>query len=37
MHGVEKIEGLMSNKIFSEEILGIKSLLKSGSENVKKW
>ena len=29
MHGVEKIEGLLPNKIFSEEILGIKSLLKN--------
>lgn len=28
MYGVEKIEGLLLNKIFSEEILGIKSLLK---------
>lgn len=28
MHGVGKIEGLVSSKIFSEEILGIKSLLK---------
>ncbi len=30
MHGVEKIEGLLLNKTFSEEIMGIKSLLKSG-------
>lgn len=28
MHGVEKIENSLSNKLFSEEILGIKSLLK---------
>lgn len=30
MHGVRKIEGLLLNKNFSEEIMGIKSLLKSG-------
>lgn len=30
MHGVGKIEKLLLNKIFSEEMLGIKSLLKSG-------
>jgi chromosomal replication initiator protein len=29
MHGVKKIEGLLSNKVFLEEILGIKSLLKN--------
>lgn len=33
MHGVGKIEGLLLNKNFSEEIMGIKSLLKSGGEN----
>ena len=37
MHGVEKIEGLLTDKIFSEEILGIKSLLKNNSGNIKKW
>jgi chromosomal replication initiator protein len=37
MHGVGKIEGLLSNKTFSEEILGIKSLLKTSNENLKKW
>jgi chromosomal replication initiator protein len=30
MYGVKKIEGLLLNKVVSEEILGIKSLLKSG-------
>ena len=29
IHGVEKIERLLSNKVFSEEMLGIKSLLKN--------
>lgn len=33
MHGVKKIEGQLLNKNFSEEILGIKSLLKSTREN----
>jgi len=37
MHGVGKIEGLLSNKSFSEEILGIKSLIKTSGENLKKW
>jgi chromosomal replication initiator protein len=37
MHGVGKIEELTSNKNFSEEILGIKSLLKSNGESLKKW
>lgn len=32
MHGVGKIEKLLSNKNFSEEILGIKSLLKDGRD-----
>lgn len=32
MHGVKKIEGLISSKIFSEEMLGIKSLLKSNKQ-----
>lgn len=33
MHGVEKIEGMLENKNFSEEIMGIKSLLKQGTLN----
>jgi chromosomal replication initiator protein len=32
MHGVKKIEGLLLNRAFSEEILGIKSLLKNSRE-----
>ncbi|MDP2637625.1 MAG: chromosomal replication initiator protein DnaA [Candidatus Levybacteria bacterium] len=31
MHGVEKIEKLLNNKNFSEEIMGIKSLLKNSN------
>ena len=34
MHGVGKIEKLMSNKNFSEEFLGIKSLLKNSKESL---
>lgn len=37
MHGVKKIEGLILNKNFSEEIMGIKSLLKNSKESLKKW
>jgi len=37
MHGVRKMEGLILNKNFSEEIMGIKSLLKKNGENFKKW
>lgn len=33
MHGVKKIEGLLSTKILSEEILGIKSLLNANAGN----
>lgn len=33
MYGVTKIEGLLPNKSFSEEILGIRSLLNSGLGN----
>jgi len=33
MYGVGKIEKLLLNKNFSEEIMGIKSLLKNGMEN----
>lgn len=35
MHGVGKIEKLLLNKNFSEEIMGIKSLLKNGKESFK--
>jgi chromosomal replication initiator protein len=34
MHGVKKIEGLFSNKLFSDEMLGIKSLLKSSRQDL---
>lgn len=34
MHGVGKIEKLLLNKNFSEEIMGIKSLLKNGRESL---
>jgi len=37
MYGVRKIEGLILNKNFSEEIMGIKSLFRSNKENPKKW
>jgi chromosomal replication initiator protein len=37
MHGVGKIEKMLLNKSFSEEVLGIKSLLKSGRRELKKW
>jgi len=37
IHGVRKIEGLILNKNFSEEIMGIKSLFKGGGSNLKKW
>jgi chromosomal replication initiator protein len=37
MYGVEKIEKMLLNKTFSEEIMGIKSLLKSGGGALRKW
>jgi len=37
MHGVRKIEKMLLNKNFSEEIMGIKSLLKSGERISKRW
>lgn len=37
MHGVKKIEELVLNKKLSEEILGIKALLKEGKEISRKW
>ena len=37
MHGVGKIERLILNKNFSDEIMGIKSLFKSSGGNLKKW
>ncbi len=35
MHGVKKIEKMLLNKNFSEEIMGIKSLLKTHRENLR--
>lgn len=35
MHGVGRIEKLLLNKNFSEEIVGIKSLLKNGKEDLR--
>ena len=35
IHGVGKIERLLSNKNFSEEMMGIKSLLKNGRESLR--
>src|SRR3990167_1813458 len=37
MHGVKKIEGLLLNKNFSEEILGIKALFGNSEGGLKKW
>jgi chromosomal replication initiator protein len=37
MHGVGKIEKMLTNKNFLEEMMGIKSLLKSGGEALRKW